>query len=130
MELTITPAAQKFIARMLRFSGVATPGFRLVVTPGGCSGFKTEFSVESAPLAGDGEVTVDGLKLFLPAESRLFLNAGTLDFMDTATETGLKVSSPASPSCGCSTVDAAAPAPIPGVTSVSISSISRGGRPA
>jgi Fe-S cluster assembly iron-binding protein IscA len=54
MELTLTPKAEKFIGRMIRFNG-GTPehGFRLTVSPGGCSGLSSEFTVEAAPMAGD-----------------------------------------------------------------------------
>ncbi len=38
MNFTITPAAQKFMRMMLRVDGPAGSGFRLAVSPGGCSG--------------------------------------------------------------------------------------------
>ncbi|NOT67736.1 MAG: iron-sulfur cluster assembly accessory protein [Methylophilaceae bacterium] len=90
MELTITPKAEKFIARMLRFNG-GTPehGFRLCVSPGGCSGLSSEFTVEVAPLQGDAIVLASGLRLFLPAESRILLEGATIDFKDTPMESGL-----------------------------------------
>ena len=38
-SLTVTPAAEKFMRRIVRFSGLpAGGGFRLVVSAGGCSG--------------------------------------------------------------------------------------------
>jgi iron-sulfur cluster assembly protein len=70
MNITITPAADKFIRRMIRFGGAQDGGFRLAVSPGGCSGLASDFSVEAAPWAGDAVVEKNGLKLFLPAESR------------------------------------------------------------
>jgi len=57
MNVTITPGAEKFIQRMIRFSGVGeAAGFRLKVTAGGCSGLAAEFSIEAAPIAGDSVV--------------------------------------------------------------------------
>ena len=51
MELKLTPAAEKFISRMVRFGGAGeNAGFRLTVSAGGCSGLASEFSVEAAAL--------------------------------------------------------------------------------
>ncbi len=106
MELTLTPKAEKFIGRMIRFNG-GTPehGFRLTVSPGGCSGLSSEFTVEPAPQDGDAVVEASGLKLFLPAESRILLDGATIDFKDTPMESGLTFITPNSGSCGCSSSD-------------------------
>jgi iron-sulfur cluster assembly accessory protein len=88
MNISIAPAAEKFIRRMLRFDGGPDSGFRLLVSPGGCSGLSAEFTVESAPLSGDATVTVGDLKLFLPAESRLLLDGVTIDFAESIDKTG------------------------------------------
>ena len=88
MEFTLTPSASKFIGRMLRMGAPADGGFRLVLQPGGCSGISSEFSIEPAPLEGDKLVVKDGLRLFLPAESRLMLEGVTIDFADTPTQSG------------------------------------------
>jgi len=67
--VTITPAAAKFINRIVRFSGMpAGAGLRLAVTPGGCSGYSSEFSPEAAPAAGEQLLEVGGVRLFLAAE--------------------------------------------------------------
>jgi iron-sulfur cluster assembly accessory protein len=103
MELTLTPKAEKFIGRMIRFNG-GTPahGFRLTVSPGGCSGLSSEFTVESGPLEGDAIVEASGLKLFLPAESRILLDGATIDFKDTPMESGLTFITQSAGQCGCS----------------------------
>lgn len=122
-QVTVTPAAEKFIRRMVRFSEHPAGGFRLTVSPGGCSGYNSEFTVESAPLAGDSELLVNGVKVFLPAESRLMLDGVTVDFADTPTKSGLTFINPNAAACGCSSSgDAAAP---PAQASVSLSSITR-----
>lgn len=103
MNITITPKAEKFIARMIRFSGVSLGcGFRLTVAPGGCSGLSSSFTIESAPLAGDAVLESNGVKLFLPAESRILLEGVTIDFADTAMSTGLSFLNPNAQHCGCS----------------------------
>ena len=68
-QVTLTPAAEKFIRRMVRFSEHPQGGFRLTVTAGGCSGYNSEFSVEPAPREGDSELQLGGVKVFLPAET-------------------------------------------------------------
>ena len=123
MNITVTAAAERFLRRMVRFGGVASgAGFRLSVAPGGCSGYSAEFNVEAAPRPGDAALDINGLKIFLPAESRLLLEGFTVDFVETAAEAGLRFFDPnaAGDSC-CSTSNTAKPA----VATVSVASIGR-----
>jgi iron-sulfur cluster assembly protein len=123
MNVTITPKAETFIRRMIRFNGgSAESGFRLQVTPGGCSGLSSEFTVESAPQEGDAVLESNGVKVFLPAESRILLEGVTVDFADTPMSTGLTFINPNAQACGCSSAEAGAP---PRTASISISSIQR-----
>ena len=123
MNITITDKAAKFISRMIRFNGgTAASGFRLVVTPGGCSGFNSSFTVEAAPLEGDAVLDSNGIKVFLPAESRILLEGVTVDFADTTMATGLSFINPNAQSCACSSSGSGAP---PQHATVSIASIQR-----
>ena len=99
MNLTITPAAQKFIRMMLRADGKPGSGFRLAVSPGGCAGLAADIRVLDRPQAGDATLERDGLRLFLPAESRLLLDGVTIDFADTPAQTGLVFHDPKQVSC-------------------------------
>jgi iron-sulfur cluster assembly accessory protein len=121
-NVTVLPAAEKFMRRMVRFSEHPNGGFRLSVSPGGCSGFASEFTVESAPKGGDSELTVNGLRVFLPAESRLLLDGVTVDFSDTPLQSGLTFVNPNAASCGCSSAGDSKP---PAEATVSLSSIKR-----
>lgn len=122
-SFSITPAAQTFIRRIVRFSGLPNgAGFRLVVSPGGCSGHSCEFSAESQPAAGDEIFENQGVKLFLPAQSRLLLEGVTLDFVDTPTQSGLVVHDPHQAACGCSSAEGKPPA----VTTIAVGAIGRG----
>lgn len=124
MNIVITPKAEKFISRMVRFNGgEANSGFRLSVTPGGCSGLSSSFTVEAAPLAGDAVLESNGIRVFLPAESRILLEGVTIDFADTAMATGLSFINPNAQACGCSSSES--PSAPPKSASVSISSIQR-----
>lgn len=121
-NMTVTAAAERFMKRMVRFSGLPeSAGFRLTVSPGGCSGYSSEFTVEAQPQAGDEAMDVNGLNLFLPAQSRLMLQGVTVDFADTPTQSGLTFFNPHAGACGCSSSETGAKAP--GVASVDVSSI-------
>ena len=123
MNITITPSAEKFMRRMVRFNGgSAQSGFRLKVTAGGCSGLASEFTVEAAPLPGDAGLDCNGLKIFLPAESRLLLEGVTIDFADSMAESGLTFRNPQAAAHSCGSHGNAAP---PAMAKVDISSIRR-----
>jgi len=109
-QVTVTPAAEKFMRRMVRFSEHPAGGFHLTVTPGGCSGYSSTFLVAAAPAPGDSTLLVNGLRIFLPAESRLLLDGVTIDFTESATQSGLSFTNPNQAACGCSSSGDAAPA--------------------
>ncbi|HEX5373864.1 MAG TPA: iron-sulfur cluster assembly accessory protein [Aquabacterium sp.] len=121
--MKVTQAAERFMKRMVKFSGLpATAGFRLTVSPGGCSGYNSEFTVEASPLAGDEAMDLNGLTLFLPAESRLMLDGVTVDFADTPTQSGLTFFNPNAGACGCSSSEGSS-ASAPAVAKIEIGSI-------
>lgn len=129
-NVTITPAAEKFMRRIVRFSGLpAGAGFRLVVSAGGCSGYNSEFTAEAALQPGEEALNHDGLLIFLPAESRLMLDGIIIDFADSPIKSGLTFTNPNQAPCACSSAESAAPSAPAGVTKIEIGSISRG-RPA
>ena len=111
MDLILTEAAEKFIRRMLRFSGGAG-GFRMVVSSGGCSGLSATFDVEAAPHAGDVVVERGDYRLFLPQASADLLNGITVDFRDSMASTGFVFIDPNPSSCKCSGDGAPAKAPL------------------
>ena len=100
MSFTVTEQAAKFIRRMVRLNGGAG-GFYLAVRPGGCAGLSAEFGVEPAPRTGSEAREQDGMTLYLDAESRILLEGVTIDFVDTAHETGFRFYDPkATGTCG------------------------------
>ena len=109
MNIAFTPAAEKFIRRLLKFDGGPGYGLHLLVSPGGCSGMSAEFGVRPAPAEGETTFQHGDLTLFLPAQSRLFLDGVTIDFAETPTSSGFVFIDPKKKNCGCSSVDAAAP---------------------
>jgi iron-sulfur cluster assembly accessory protein len=99
MNFTITRAAERFMRMMIGADGGPGSGFRLAVSPGGCSGLNADISVCDAPKSGDKVIDRNGIRLFLPAESRLLLDGVTIDFMDTPLQTGLVFRDPKQVSC-------------------------------
>jgi iron-sulfur cluster assembly accessory protein len=98
-NFTLTPKAHRFMRMMIMADGGPGAGFRLAVSPGGCSGLSADIAVLPEPKAGDAVVTSDGLKIFLPAESRLLLDGVTIDFADTPASTGLVFHDPKAAAC-------------------------------
>lgn len=127
MELTITVMAENFMRRMVRIGNAgAAAGFRLVVSPGGCSGLASAFSIEGAPQFGDYVIERDGLRVFLPQPSRDLLDGFIIDFADSMMETGLKFFNPnARSACGGSCGSSAGFGSEPGKATISINSIGR-----
>lgn len=99
MAFKITTAAERFIKLMLRADGTPDSGFRMVVSLSGCSGLSADISVKAAPEPGDAVVEGNGFKLFLPTESRVLLEDVTIDFADSAAQTGLVFVSPRPTTC-------------------------------
>jgi iron-sulfur cluster assembly accessory protein len=99
MNFTLTPAAEKFIRFMLRADGAPGSGFRLAVAAGRCSGLSADIGVSAEPGPGEAIVERDGLKLFLNAETRLLLDGVTIDFADSAAQTGLVFKDPKQVCC-------------------------------
>jgi len=127
---TVSPAAEKFIRRMVMFSGLpATAGFRLTVTPGGCSGYNAEFTVEATPAFGDSVASVNGIPVFMPADTCTLLDGVIVDFADTPTKSGLTFTNPHAAPCACSSSGDAAPSSAPAVSKIEIGAIKPMGAP-
>lgn len=127
VNITITPAAAKFISRIVRFSGLGSAaGLRLAVTPGGCSGYACAFSPEVFPQGDEQMFEVGGVRLFLGVQSRSMLDGITIDYTEAVSQSGLTFTDPKKPACSCSSAETLLR---PIVTTVDISAIGRG-RPA
>lgn len=105
MQITITEEAGKFIRRMITFGGGNSgSGFRLAVKPGGCAGLTYEFNIEAEPKPADEVVEGPGFKVYVPADSRPYLEGTTVGFVETLMHSGLTFTNPnAGSQCGCGT---------------------------
>jgi iron-sulfur cluster assembly protein len=120
-QVTVTPAAEKFMRRMVRFSD---PERRLPAQRHAGRLLGLHVGVHRRGHAAGRRRRAAGrrLRLFLPATSRLLLDGVTVDFADTPTQSGLTFFNPNAEACGCSTADTAGP---PAQATVSLSSIKR-----
>jgi iron-sulfur cluster assembly accessory protein len=97
-SVVVTEGAEKFMRRMTRFGGRGPgAGFRLVVTPGGCSGLSADFSIEQEAKPGDETMVINGFRVFVPAASAKLLAGVTIDFVDTPMQQGLTFFNPKAP---------------------------------
>jgi len=102
-HFSISPKAESFIRTMVRFSGKGPgAGFRLQVSPGGCSGMSAEFAVEEKAQGNERTLDVGGVKVFIPLLSYAMLEGVTIDYVDTATKSGFNFIDPNKGACDCS----------------------------
>lgn len=99
MNFTLTRAAARFMRMMILADGKPGGGFRLSVSPGGCSGLSAEIGVAEAPSAGEQVTVVENVRLFLDAQSRILLQDVTIDFVDSMNSQGLVFHDPKQVAC-------------------------------
>ncbi len=122
MNITFTSKAQSFMRRMVRIGGSPAAGFRLEVSPGGCSGLAARFDVEISPRPQDVVLETNGVRVFISPESRGLLEGAIVDFVDTRTDSGFSIVAPnAVKACASSA------ASLPAVANIEISRIRHSG---
>lgn len=94
MDLILTPAAARFMRMMILADGDPDSGFRMAVSPGGCAGLTADVAVATQPAAEERAVVVDGIRLYLNAQSRMLLQGVTVDFVDSLSSQGLVFNDP------------------------------------
>lgn len=102
--ITISEQAAAALRAMLEQKNASPElGLRLGVERGGCAGL--QYSMKIAPAeAGDFAVTQGGVTFFLAHDSLDFLKGSHVDYSDSLSDAGFKISNPnAARSCGCGT---------------------------
>ena len=102
ITMELTPAAEKFIRRMMRCASDASSGFRLKVRPGGCSGLAVEFDLAAEPGANEIVWKKSELRILLDTASCLLLDGAIVDFMDSRSLTGFVITTPGKTAQACS----------------------------
>ena len=105
LTIHITERAAKKVAYFADKDGKGDEfGLRVGVKGGGCSGLTYTLSVESAPHEEDKVIEDQGIRIFVPKKSFVFLAGTELDFSDGLNGKGFTFSNPnAKSSCGCGT---------------------------
>jgi len=103
--LTITDTAAEHLRGLLE-SLDASPeeqGLRLFVEKGGCAGMNYSMKID-APADHDEVFERNGVRLFVDAESLIYLDGSEVDYVDSLNDSGFKIQNPlAERSCGCGT---------------------------
>lgn len=75
---------------------------RVMVRPGGCSGFQYGMALERNPRQDDDITTVEGIKVVVDPNSARFLDGSTIDYVDNLMGGGFAINNPnAVSTCGC-----------------------------
>ena len=79
-------------------------GLKVAVKGGGCSGLTYVLSIDPAPSDDDKIIEDQGIRLFVPKKSFVFLAGTELDYSDGLNGKGFIFSNPnAKSTCGCGT---------------------------
>lgn len=102
--IALTPSAAEELSRMLIKKNSSTAGLRLAVERGGCAGLQYAMKI-TEPQPGDEKIEhSSGARLYVAADSVDFLRGSEIDYSDSLSDAGFKISNPnAMRSCGCGT---------------------------
>lgn len=99
--VTLTPRAASEVKDLLTKPENNGKHFRIYVEQGGCSGMQYGMVFDEFR-EGDFISAEDGLTVLVDAISAQYIRGTTVDFSDTLTGSGFKISNPnAKESCGC-----------------------------
>jgi iron-sulfur cluster assembly accessory protein len=100
--VTLTAAAIAKVREIMATQDPIPAGLRIGVVGGGCSGFQYSMSFENQSGMMDKVFTFDGLKVFVDATSKMYLNNCVVDYVETLEAAGFKFENAAVKStCGC-----------------------------
>ncbi len=99
--ITLTPEAIAKVKSILT-EQKEDSGLRIAVVGRGCSGFQYRMTLDKEPQADDTILDMEGLKVFVDAQSLLYLRGANVDYVDGSNGSGFKFDNPnAQTSCGC-----------------------------
>ena len=99
--ISLTPIAIEKVKAIIAERGQGA-GLRVAIIGGGCSGFQYQMSLDQGPNADDKVIEQDGLKVFVDAQSYLYLVGTQIDYVDDVAGSGFKFDNPnAKGTCEC-----------------------------
>lgn len=98
--VTITPAAEKQIARLM--AGKNAYGLRIGLKKGGCAGMEYTMELADTPNANEEVVEQGGARVMIAPMAQMFLFGTEIDYETGLLESGFKFRNPnVTDSCGC-----------------------------
>ena len=85
--LILTPIAVTKIKEIIAERD-ASLGLRIAAVAGGCSGFQYQMTLDKQKEDGDESIDFEGLKVLVDAESMLFLDGTTIDYVEAKDGSG------------------------------------------
>ena len=100
--LQLTENAVRKVKQLMAAEDKPDHALRVAVKGGGCSGFEYALTFEKGQRDNDEVMEYDGLKVYVDAMSKLYLDEVSIDYLDSLQEAGFKISNPnATGTCGC-----------------------------
>jgi iron-sulfur cluster assembly protein len=100
--ITVTPKASKEILGLMNAAEGAS-ALRIRVMSGGCSGLSYGLNFEGEAQADDQVLESNGVRLYVDAQSALYLEGASIDFIEGTDGSGFRIENPNAKSCssGC-----------------------------
>lgn len=100
--IKLTENAGNKVSTLLGKQGRPEGVLRVAVVGGGCSGLQYKMDLQDRPQNRDILINSGGVKVVVDPKSALYVTGSELDYIDSLTEGGFKVTNPnAATSCSC-----------------------------
>lgn len=100
--IKLTENAGNKVSTLLDKQGRPEGVLRVAVVGGGCSGLQYKMDLQDRPQNRDILINSAGVKVVVDPKSALYVTGSELDYIDSLTEGGFKVTNPnAATSCSC-----------------------------
>jgi iron-sulfur cluster assembly accessory protein len=100
--ISLTAKAIEMVKEAIEAEKMEGAGLRVYVQGGGCSGFQYGLDFDTAPKAGDLQMSFSGLTVYVDPISAMHLEGTTIDYVMGISGAGFKFNNPTAKStCGC-----------------------------
>ncbi|WP_137043017.1 iron-sulfur cluster assembly accessory protein [Pseudolabrys sp. FHR47] len=100
--IALTQEATTAVKAAMMRAGRTYGGLRIMVTSGGCAGYKYILGLDAEPHADDAVIEAQGIKLFIDPESQPVLDGMQIGFVESIEGSGFTFDNPnVASKCGC-----------------------------